>query len=189
MNENLMRNLFKYFNKIMVLFWKLGLEKLINIWPKVIGRFLVITHYGRKSGKKYLTPVNYATVAGEIYCTSGFGVQSDWYKNLIHHPEIEMWMSDGWWKAKAEDIVNHPDRLPIMREVLIGSGFAAPLAGINPLSVDDETLAEKTKDYRLLRLNKLGERTGKDGPNEYGWIWPMATFLLLAILKVRKRKK
>ncbi len=189
MNEDLMRNLFKYLNKFMVLLWKLGLENWLNFYPKLLGRYLVITHYGRKSGKKYLTPVNYATVDDEIYCTSGFGVQSDWYKNLIHDPEIEIWLPDGWWKAKAEDIGNHPQRLDIMREVLIGSGFAAPLFGIQPLTIDDDSLAEETKDYRLLRLNKISERTGKDGPNEYVWIWPISTFLLLAMLKLRKRNK
>ena len=189
MNKKLMRTLFKYFNIFMIFFWKLGLEKLINIWPKMFGRFLIITHFGRKSEKKYQTPVNYATYNGEIYCISGFGVQSDWYKNLIHDPEIEVWLPDGWWKARAEDVSNHSGQLQIMREVLIGSGFAAPLFGINPLTIDDETLAEKTKNYRLLRLKKLSERTGKDGPNEYGWIWPITTLFLLAILKLKKRKK
>lgn len=189
MNEKIMRTLFKYFNKFMVLFWKLGLEKIINIYPKAFGRFLIITHHGRKTGNKYQTPVNYATYDGEIYCISGFGGQADWYKNLIHDPEIEVWLPEGWWKARAEEITNHSDQLLIMREVLIGSGFAVLVAGINPLTIDDETLAQKTKEYRLLRLNKLSERTGKDGPNEFSWIWPLTTLFLLAILRLQKRKK
>ena len=121
MNEELLRNMFKYLNKFMVFMWKLGLGKSLNIWPKGFGRFLVITHYGRKTGKKYLTPVNYSSIDGEIYCTSGFGVQSDWYKNLIHNPEIEVWLPNGWWKAQAQDVSQHPERTQIMREVLIGS--------------------------------------------------------------------
>lgn len=189
MNEDLMRNLFKYFNKFMVLLWKLGLGNFLNIWPKVFGRFLVITHYGRKTGNKYLTPVNYSIVNGEIYCTSGFGAHSDWYKNLMHNPEIEVWLTEGWCRAQAEDVSNHPDRNHIMREVLIGSGFAAPMFGIHPLTIDDVSLAEVTKDYRLIRINCIAEKTGNDGPGEYSWFWQITTVFLFFLLINKKRRK
>lgn len=189
MNEDILRNLFKYLNKFMVLLWKLGLGKFLNIWPKVFGRFLVVTHYGRKSGNKYLTPVNYSTINGEIYCTSGFGVQSDWYKNLMHNPEMEVWLPEGWWQAQAEEVSNHPDRLSIMREVLIGSGFAAPMAGIYPLTIDVETLDQKTKEYCLIRINRVAEKTGNNGPGEYTWFWQITTAFLFFLLLTKKRRK
>jgi deazaflavin-dependent oxidoreductase (nitroreductase family) len=189
MNEELLKKLFKYLNKFMVFLWKLGLGKTLNFWPKVMGRFLVITHYGRKTGNKYLTPVNYSTVNGEIYCTSGFGVQSDWYKNLMRNPEIEVWLTEGWWRAQAEDVSDHPDRLDIMREVLIGSGFAAPMFGIQPLRMDDVTLSEVTKDYRLIRINRVAEKTGNEGPGEYAWFWQLTTVFLFFLLIIKKRRK
>jgi deazaflavin-dependent oxidoreductase (nitroreductase family) len=189
MNEELLRNSFKYLNKFMVFFWKLGLGSFINIWPKGIGRILVITHYGRKTEKKYLTPVNYSLIDGEIYCTSGFGIQSDWYQNLKHNPTIEIWLPNGWWTAKAEDVSNHSDRLKIMREVLISSGFAAPLFGINPLSMDDDSLDQVTKDYCLIKINRVSERTGNDGPTEYAWFWPVISVFLFFILLTKKRNK
>lgn len=189
MNEELLRNMFKYLNKFMVFMWKLGLGKSMNVWPKGFGRFLVITHYGRKTGKKYLTPVNYSSIDGEIYCTSGFGVQSDWYKNLIHNPEIEVWLPNGWWKAQAQDVSQHPERTQIMREVLIGSGFAAPMFGINPYDMDDDTLSERTADYRLIRLNRTTERTGDNGPAEYSWFWQVTTIFLLILLFGKRKKR
>ena len=189
MNEDLLRNIFKYFNKFMVLLWKLGLGKFLNIWPKVFGRFLVITHYGRKSGNKYLTPVNYSTVGGEIYCTSGFGDESDWFKNLVRNPEVEVWLPEGWWQANAEDVSDHPDRLKIMREVLIGSGFAAPLFGIHPMTIDDDTLAQQTKEYCLIRINRVAEKTGDNGPGEYAWFWQITTAFLIFLLLTKKRRK
>jgi len=33
----------------------------------------VITHTGRKTGRKRRTPVNYAVVRDDVYCTAGFG--------------------------------------------------------------------------------------------------------------------
>ncbi|HSM24235.1 MAG TPA: nitroreductase family deazaflavin-dependent oxidoreductase [Anaerolineaceae bacterium] len=189
MNVDFLRSAFRILNVYMVFMWKLGLGKLLNCWPKGFGQFIIITHYGRISGNKYLTPVNYAEIEDKIYCTSGFGIQSDWYRNLLHNPSIEIWMSTGWWQAKAEDISNHPDRIKIMREVLIGSGFAASLFGIHHTKMDDEELDQVTKDYRLLKIERVSERTGVDGPNEFAWIWPVISFLLLLILRFRKRKK
>jgi deazaflavin-dependent oxidoreductase (nitroreductase family) len=188
MQEDRIRLSFKYFNKFMVLLWKLGLSNWLNIWPKVLGRYLVITHTGRKSGAKFQTPVNYAVVDGEIYCVAGFGRESDWYKNVKKNPSIDVWLQDGWWQANAEEVIGQPNQIEIMRAVLVGSGFAARMFGINPLKIDDATLKYLTRDYCLMKLKLVNERTGNDGPNQYAWVWPITT-LLLTIAVLRKRKK
>lgn len=159
MNKDLLRKGFKYLNVFMVFLWNLGLEKILNIWPKGLGQYIVITHYGRNSGRKYLTPVNYCEIDGEIYYTSGFGVQSDWYKNLRVNPNIEIWSKNSWWQALAEDISHNPERLAIMKNVLKGSGFAAPLFGLDPCGMVDLTWGHFTKDYRLLRLDRVAPQT------------------------------
>ena len=77
-----LRRLFHAMNYFMVFMWKIGLGRMLNAWPAVTGRIMVIQHRGRKSGKEYLTPVNYADDHGEIYCTAGFGPKTDWYRNI-----------------------------------------------------------------------------------------------------------
>ena len=67
-----LRRIFHVMNHFMVFLWKIGLGRAINIWPAGFGRILVIRHRGRKSGKEYLTPLNYAIMDGHIYCTAGF---------------------------------------------------------------------------------------------------------------------
>jgi deazaflavin-dependent oxidoreductase (nitroreductase family) len=149
---NTLRRVFHAMNRFMVWMWKMGWGKAINVWPAVIGRIMVIKHRGRKSGKEYLTPVNYAIVDGEIYCTAGFGSISDWYRNMLANPEIELWLPEGKRKARAEDISDSPKRLFLMRQVIIGSGFAGPLFGINPKKVNDEQLDALSKEYRLVHF-------------------------------------
>ena len=146
-----LRKTFHKMNRFMVFMWKIGMGKWINIWPAVIGRIMVIKHLGRKSGKEYLTPVNYAIVDGEIYCTAGFGSISDWYRNILANPEIELWLPEGKREARAKDISDSPNRLSLLRQVLIASGFAAPLFGIDPKKSDDEFDA-MTKEYRLVHF-------------------------------------
>ena len=188
-NDMIFRKIFRYFNKILIFKWKLGLARWINIWPHGFGRFMVITHSGRKSGKKYQTPINYAVLDGEIYCVAGFGHQSDWYQNILKNPSIEIWLKEGWWAGEAKDISNDPNRTAIMREVLIGSGFAAPLFGIHHTKMDDETLDQLTQPYRLVRIKRTRERTGRKGPDEYTWVWPIATIFLFLLLTNKRKNK
>ena len=149
---NTLRKLFRAMNYFMVFMWKIGMGRLINIWPAVIGRIMVIKHRGRKSGKEYLTPLNYAIVDGEIYCTAGFGSVSDWHRNMLANPEIELWLPEGKCKAHAEDISDSPKRLLLLRQVIIASGFAGPLFGVNQKKLNDEQFDAVTKDYRLIQF-------------------------------------
>ena len=151
---NNLRKVFHAGNRFMVWMWKIGWGKAINIWPPVFGRIMVVKHRGRKSGKEYLTPVNYAIVNGEIYCTAGFGSISDWYRNMLVNPRVKLWLPDGKRTYCAEDISDSPKRLFLLRQVIIASGFAAYLAGIHPKKLSDEQLDAISKEYRLLHFKK-----------------------------------
>lgn len=148
-----LRRMFHWMNRGMVGMWKLGLGKVINIWPAKFGRILVIKHRGRKSGREYLTPVNYAVVEGEIYCTAGFGSISDWYQNLLVYPRVELWLPEGKYLACAEDTSDSPRRLFLLRQVLLASGLAAPLFGVDPKKLRDEDLERVCRDYRLVHFD------------------------------------
>jgi deazaflavin-dependent oxidoreductase (nitroreductase family) len=139
-------------NHFMVFMWKMGLGKAINVWPAGFGRIMVIKHRGRRSGKEHLTPVNYAIVDGDIYCTAGFGSISDWYRNILATPRVELWLPEGKDFYCAQDVSDLPDRLFLLRQVIIASGFAAPLFGINPKKLNDEQLRSISKDYRLVKF-------------------------------------
>jgi deazaflavin-dependent oxidoreductase (nitroreductase family) len=179
---------FKYFNKLMIFMWRLGLGPWINAWPKVGGQILVITHTGRKSGLKRRTPANFAVIDGELYCTAGFGGGCDWYRNILTHPEVEVWLPDSWWAGVAEDVSESPNRLKILRAVLVGSGFASFAAGIDPYRISEEDLAAATTDYKLIHIRRESPRTGKGGPGDLWWVWPTAVMLLL-LTKPKGRKR
>ncbi len=188
--ENL-RQAFKYFNRFMLLMWRLGLGSWLNAWPSVIGQIMVLTHTGRKSGLKRHTPVNYALVNGEIYCTAGFGRSSDWYRNLQANPSVEVWLPDGWWAGVAEEVTEPETRLPLLRQVLIGSGFAASaFGGIDPRTITDEALKAATTEYCLLHIRRTAACTGSGGPGDLAWVWPLGVMFLLPLaLRSRRRSK
>ncbi len=180
-----LRVAFRTFNHFMLGMWHLGLGSWVNFWPAVGGRIMVLVHVGRSTGKPRRTPVNYAISEGHIYCTAAFGPAADWYKNVLGNPSVEVWLHDGWWAGVATDVSDSESRLALLREVLIGSGFASYLAGIAPKSISDAELARKTQEYRLLRIERRHALSGRGGPGELSWVWPIAAFVLLAVLMFR----
>jgi deazaflavin-dependent oxidoreductase (nitroreductase family) len=180
--EQRLLKFFRYLNQFMLALWRLGLGRWVNGWPSVGGRIMVLTHVGRKTGISRRTPLNYAIVDGDVYCTAGFGSGSDWYRNILANPEIEIWLPDGWWAGSASDVSNSDERIDLLRKVLIASGFAAWMAGIRPRTDPDQKFAALTEEYRLLRIRRSHGLTGRGGPGDLAWIWPLATMILLLIL-------
>jgi hypothetical protein len=76
----------------------------------------------------------------------------------------------------------------IFRRVLIASGFAGPLFGVNPKKLTDQDLLDLLQDYRLIRIRRANALTGPGGPGDLAWVWPAATFVLLWLLFIRRRR-
>ncbi|NWG16099.1 MAG: nitroreductase family deazaflavin-dependent oxidoreductase [Chloroflexi bacterium] len=192
--EATLRQFFRYFNKIMLLLWRLGIGPSMSRYPNTTGRFMVIVHTGRKTGLRRLTPVNYAEIEGGLYCTTGFGSVSHWYQNILANPQVEIWLENERWAATAEDVSDHPDRLKLLREVLKGSGFVAPMIGVDPHTLSDEKLNQATVNYRLIHLRRTEPRTGPGSPGDLAWVWPAGFAFLLPLAlaglfgRGRKRK-
>ena len=57
------------------------------------GRFLELTHIGRKSGKErqtVLEVVKHDRQTGAYYVAAGFGPKSDWYQNVLANPQVKV---------------------------------------------------------------------------------------------------
>lgn len=186
-SEDSLRSIFKSFNRFMMLLWRLGLGSWGN-GTSFGGSLMVIKHTGRKTGLTRHTPVNYAIVDGDVYCTAGFGRVSDWYLNIMTNPEVEVWLPDGRWAGIAEDVTDKERNYKIIRQVLIASGFAGPLFGANPKNLSDQDLIDLLDSYRLIRIKRPNALTGPGGPGDLAWIWPAATFFLLWVLIRRRRR-
>jgi len=184
-----LRRVFHQMNRAMVLLWRLGLGRIMNVWPEGFGRLLVIEHVGRRSGARYFTPVNYTQAGDDLYCIAAFGDKTDWYRNLLAGDTSAAWLPDGRWEVRATDASEDQWRLDLMRKVLIDSGFAAPLFGLHPRRMDDAALAGATAGYRLVRFRPVRRATAKNGPGDLKWIWiPVAiTTALLLLLRRRAR--
>jgi len=67
---------------------------------------LLLEHTGRKSGKKYATPLQYENIDGLFYVGAGRGPKADWYRNIQANPEVHVQVGklsfDGWAEPITE---------------------------------------------------------------------------------------
>ena len=185
--ERLRRGFRRYLNPFMLTLWRLGLGWWFNVWAGMSGRVMVIVHAGRRTGRRRHALVNFASVEGELYCIAAFGPISDWYRNVMANPAVEVWTPDGWWAGMVEDISDCEKRLPLMRMVMIGSGVVAYLFGFDPIKMTDAELDAATAKYRLLHIHRTQARTGPGGPGDLAWVWPLATMILLPLALSRHK--
>jgi hypothetical protein len=122
---------------------------------------------------------------------AGFGRVADWYQNLLANPAVEIWLPAGWYAGIAEDVTGLPagEKAAIMRQVLINSGFAARIAGIDAARMSDEQLLAATGRYHLVRIRCTAARTGPGGPGDLTWVWPLVTTFLIALLLLRRKRQ
>jgi deazaflavin-dependent oxidoreductase (nitroreductase family) len=83
----------------------------------LIGRLiLLLTTTGRVSGKPRVTPLQYETVGDSIYVGAARGLKSDWVKNILAVPQVEVQVKSRCFKANAE-VVTTPDRIVDFLEI------------------------------------------------------------------------
>ena len=106
------------------------------------GYIMVMKVIGRKTGKVHLTPVNYAIHEGDVYCISGGRTTSDWFRNLLANPEVDLMLPAGSIHAQVEEDVDPKQKLIITRQILKNAGFAGFFEGYNPYMITDAELAQ-----------------------------------------------
>jgi deazaflavin-dependent oxidoreductase (nitroreductase family) len=75
----------KWFMRAPVVIYKIGLGR------SMTKRMLLLSHIGRKSGLTRQTVLEVVESNGDNpVIVSGFGPKSDWYKNVLAHPEVNV---------------------------------------------------------------------------------------------------
>jgi deazaflavin-dependent oxidoreductase (nitroreductase family) len=185
--EEKLRRAFGSLNRyVMVPLFRLGLAPFIG--SPFGGYIMVLKVIGRKTGKMRYTPVNYAIANGNVYCLAGFGAISDWYRNLLAHPNIQVVMPGGAIAGIADTVTDPAERLCIIRQILINAGFAGFFYGYDPRTVSDERLDETTRDVPVIRIRPYGIGSGASDPGGWAWIIPIASMLAFVWWFGRRKK-
>jgi deazaflavin-dependent oxidoreductase (nitroreductase family) len=95
---------------------------------------LLLTTRGRRSGQARSTPVSFMPLAnGHFVVFSGWGVTSNWYRNVRAEPRVRIKVGrrEGW--ATARLVEDGQRRVELMRQMAARSGSCGPPRPVRPL--------------------------------------------------------
>ena len=91
----------------------------LGLGPLIGRRVLLLTTTGRKSGLPRVTPLQYEEIEGLFYVGSARGDKSDWYRNILADPKVEVRVKSPRFVGTAEtiaDVERVADYLEIVME-------------------------------------------------------------------------
>jgi len=115
----------------------------------LIGRLiLLLTTTGRVTSKPRITPLQYEEVDGEFYVGATRGLKSDWVKNILANPTVEVRVKSKRFLCHAE-VITDPSRIAEFLEIrlknhhlMVGAMLKADGISAQPSRAELESFAE-----------------------------------------------
>ncbi len=121
-----------------------SLDDLQSLAPE---QFCYLTTVGRKSGRPHTIEIWFAMQPGgsALYMLSGGGYESDWVKNILNDPNIEVRITSRKFRATGR-IVDDPEEEGLARRLVVAKYYGRAQVGSSgweaeslPVAVDLET--------------------------------------------------
>lgn len=143
---------FRRLNPNVLRLWRWHVGWMMSVVPPLTGKTMVVSHVGRASGLRRHTPLNYAVLEGDVWCTTH--ERSQWLRNVLANPEVTVWLPlRRQRRGRAEVLPVDDTRVDRLRAVLLASGFAAGrFGGLHPRRDSDAELLAQCREYRLVRI-------------------------------------
>ncbi|HET9655495.1 MAG TPA: nitroreductase/quinone reductase family protein [Kineosporiaceae bacterium] len=150
---------FKVVNRYVLVLWRLRLGWCMSICPPLLGRVMLISHTGRKSGIVRQTPVNYRMIDGSVWLMAL--PAAAWWRNLQAEPRTELHLPFRRRRGVVKEVPIDAEHLGQIRAVLTSGGWiAATLDRFHGRRASDAEVLEHVHGFHLLQvvdLEPIGE--------------------------------
>ena len=151
------------------------------------GYLLLLRARGRTSGVVRETPLSYFIAEGAAWVCAGFGPSTQWYRNILADPAVEVVLPGRTIAATAVDVRDPEVRRRILPALVRAIGMPGALGGVDPLRASDERILEAYGWVPLVRLGPVEGplAAGPDDPGGSAWVWRQAVVLGLTLVVAR----
>jgi deazaflavin-dependent oxidoreductase (nitroreductase family) len=94
---------------------------------------LVLTARGRKSGQPRSTGLSFMPLGDRFIVFSGWGVKSNWYRNIVANPLVEVRVGRRRMRATARLVEDPERRRELMLQMQVRSNRCGPPVMLRPL--------------------------------------------------------
>ena len=120
------------------------------------GKVLLLGFTGRRSGRRYTTPMSYVLDGDEVFMTT----EAPWWKNLADGAPVEMRFGGRSRRGFAETLTREEDVAEVLKEILRHYPEYRRYVGV---TVDEEGRPEEETVLRAARGGRVGIRVRLDG--------------------------
>lgn len=141
------------------------------------GWILLLRVRGRKSGVIRETPLNYVIADGSAWIMAGFGRRTEWYRNLLADPSVEVRLPGRAFAGTAEEVLDPAVRARMIPALVRATGLPGMMVVPSPMTTPDEVIVDATAWVPLIRLRPADGsalEAGPDDPGGRGWVWRQA---------------
>lgn len=175
---------FKAFNRwFMLPAYRAGLGAWVS--TPVGGWILVLRVRGRKSGVIRETPLNYLIADGSVWIMAGFGERTEWYRNILADPAVEVRLPGREFAGTAEVVADAGLRARMIPRLVRACGVPGMMVVPSPWTSPDEEILDATSFVPLLQIQMRDgsavEATADD-PGGYGWVWRQGLVVVASIV-------
>jgi len=94
---------------------------------------MLLTTTGRRSGQPRTSGVSFMPLGDHYIVFSGWGVRSDWYRNLLANPAVTLQVGKRTLRATAVPVADPERRRELMRQMRARAGQCGPPQPIRAL--------------------------------------------------------
>ncbi len=149
------------------------------------GYVLLLRVRGRKSGLIREIPLSYFIAEGAPWVLAGWGEATQWYRNLLADPEVEVVLPGRTLRCIAEEVRDPATRRRVLPALVRAVGLPGYMGGVDPKG-PDQGILDAYAWVPLIRLRPIEGpiAAGPDDPGGTAWIWRQAIVVGVLVLLV-----
>jgi deazaflavin-dependent oxidoreductase (nitroreductase family) len=148
------------------------------------GWILLLRVRGRRSGVIRETPLNYLIDDGAVWVIAGFGSRTQWYRNLLVEPGVEVRLPGRRFAGTADEVLDPAVRARIIPPLVRSTGLPGMMVVPSPWTTPDEEILDATAWVPLIRIRMRdgsAVEAGPDDPGGWAWVWRQAIVLAASL--------
>ncbi|MFH0960249.1 MAG: nitroreductase family deazaflavin-dependent oxidoreductase [Pseudomonadota bacterium] len=169
--------------KTPLIWWRMGLGKLLSHKALSGSKMLVLTSWGRISQKPRHTMLSYVLVGEREYVCSGWGARTDWYKNILVNPHVTVQVGQKVYGAKARRVQDNDEYKKIAQEMFETDGDTHFVSWLESFGIEYnlQDMIDKKDRLCLVAFDKSEETSPPPMPIDLIWIWGVMILIIISI--------